>query len=50
MTSVPSSGRPSCEITRLTSGIEATTSRIWGAILAALSSEIVRGRVALIQR
>ena len=44
VTSVPSSGRPSCEITRLTSGTEATSSRIWGAILAALSSETVRGK------
>ena len=50
VTSVPSSGRPSCEITRLTSGTEATSSRSWGAILAALSSETVRGRVARIQR
>ena len=32
VTSVPSSGRPTCDITPLTSGIEAITSRSRGAI------------------
>ena len=45
VTSVPSSGRPTCDITPRTSGIEAITSRSRGAIRAASSSETVRGRM-----
>ena len=50
VTSVPSSGRPTCDITPLISGIEAITSRSRGAIREAASSETVRGRRARIQR
>ena len=50
VTSVPSSGRPMCDITPLISGTEAMTSRSRGAIRAALSSDTVRGRMARIQR
>ena len=50
VTSVPSSGRPMCDITPRTSGTDAITSRSRGAIRAASSSETVRGRSARIQR
>ncbi len=50
VTSVPSSGRPTCDITPLISGIEPITSRSRGAIRAASSSVTVRGRKARIQR
>ena len=43
VTSVPSSGRPTCDITPRTSGIEAITSRSRGAIRADSASEVVRG-------
>ena len=48
--SVPSSGRPICEITLFTSGIEAITSRSRGARVAANSRDVVRGTTARIQR
>ena len=44
--SVPSSGRPTCDITPRTSGTEAMTRRIRGAIRAASSNETVRGMKA----
>ena len=50
VTSVPSSGRPTCDITPRISGTEAITSRSRGAIREAASSETVRGRIARIQR
>ena len=50
VTSVPSSGRPTWDITPRISGIEAIVSRSFGAILDALSNETVRGRIARIQR
>ena len=50
VTSVPSSGRPTCDMTPRTSGTEAMTSRRRGAMRAASSRETVRGMRALIQR
>ena len=50
VTSVPSSGRPTCDITPRISGTEAITSRSRGASRAASSSVTVRGRIARIQR
>ena len=50
VTSVPSSGRPTWDMTPRTSGTEAMTSRSLGAIRAASSRETVRGIRARIQR